>query len=87
LETKAIYLPGYDPKIPNHNTQITNNIQIPTTKTLQAFIWMSRFIFSVYNIHTLDAAIRSLSFYSYIPHIYFLKTLSFLIFQITQMTD
>jgi len=73
LETKATYLPGYDPKIPNHKTQITNNIQIPTTKTLQSFIWMSRFIFSVYNINTLDAAIRSLSFYSYIPHIYFLK--------------
>ena len=28
---EAIYFPGFSTKIPNHNTQITNNIKIPSS--------------------------------------------------------
>jgi len=48
---EVIYLPGYGAKIPNHNTQITNNIQIKNSNDQNVTItyWMSRFILSVLN--------------------------------------
>jgi hypothetical protein len=48
---EAIYVPGYGAKTPNHNTQITNNIQIKNSNDQNVTItyWMSRFILSVLN--------------------------------------
>jgi hypothetical protein len=31
VQIEAIYFPGYGTKIPNHNTQNTNNIKIPNS--------------------------------------------------------
>jgi hypothetical protein len=48
---EAIYFPGYGTKIPNHNTQITNNIKITKSNDQNITITyrMSRDILSVLN--------------------------------------
>ena len=48
---EAIYLPGYGNKIPNRNTQITNNFKITNSndQNITVTYWMSRVILSVLN--------------------------------------
>jgi hypothetical protein len=43
------YLPEYGTKIPNHNTQITNNIKITNSndQNITATYWIARVILSV----------------------------------------
>ena len=47
----TIYISGYGTKIPNRNTQITNNIKIPSfnEQNISITYWMSCAILSVLN--------------------------------------
>jgi hypothetical protein len=51
IQKEAIYFPGYGSKIPNRNTQISNNIKIKNSndQNISTTYWMSRVILVLLN--------------------------------------